>query len=57
MPQPEAALPETRERRCPSCRSQRIAPMGRVLATETTIKSKHWCAACGTAFWLVRLAP
>jgi hypothetical protein len=57
MPSPEPALPETFERRCPSCRSQRVTPMGRVLATDTTIKSKHWCAACGTAFWFVRKTP
>jgi transcriptional regulator NrdR family protein len=54
MPPPEPALPETRERRCPACQSQRVTPMGRVLATDTAIKSKHWCEACGTAFWLVR---
>jgi hypothetical protein len=31
--------------------------MGRVLATDTAIKEKHWCEACGTAFWFVRRAP
>ncbi len=55
MPSPEPALPETRERRCPSCRSQRIVPMGRVFANrDGVIKEKHWCEACGTAFWFVR---
>jgi hypothetical protein len=54
MPSPDPALRETRERRCPSCRSQRVIPMGRVLASDAGVKEKHWCEACGTAFWFVR---
>lgn len=50
MPSPEPALPATHERRCPACQGQRIAPMGRVLASDAGVKEKHWCEACGTAF-------
>ena len=57
MPSPEAVLLETHKRRCPSCQGQRITPMGRVLATATSIWEKSWCQACGTAFWFVRRAP
>jgi hypothetical protein len=57
MPPPAPALSDTREPRCPACRSQRIAPAGRALATDATIESKHLCQAGGTACWLVRRAP
>jgi uncharacterized Zn finger protein len=54
MPLPEPALPETRERRCPACRSERIAHVGGVVTIKGRIKVKHRCEACGTVFWLVR---
>jgi hypothetical protein len=30
---------------------------GRALASDTAIKSKQWCSACGTAVWPVRPVP
>jgi DNA-directed RNA polymerase subunit RPC12/RpoP len=56
MPSPEPTLSETPERRCPSCQSLRVTPIGRVLATDTEIKSEHRCEACGAEFWFVRVA-
>ena len=46
-------LPETLDRRCPSCASERIAPAGRARAGGGMIKEELRCAACGTAFCLV----
>ncbi len=54
---PEPALPETWERRCPACQSERIVHAGRVTAGEGMIRVVHQCEACGTAFWFVRKAP
>jgi formate dehydrogenase maturation protein FdhE len=55
MPSPEPELPETRERgSCPVCQSERIAPVGRVMASDGVIKVQHRCDACETAFWFVR---
>jgi uncharacterized protein (DUF983 family) len=54
MPPPDAPLPETRERRCPACRSERITPVVHVIGVETVVKVEHRCEACGTAFWFVR---
>ena len=56
MPPPESTLPETRERRCPSCASERIEPVSHVTASEGTIKVEYRCEACSTAFWFVRNA-
>ena len=53
---PEPELPETRERRCPSCASQRITPVSHVTAICGLIKVEHRCEACATAFWVVRNA-
>jgi hypothetical protein len=53
---PEPELPETRERRCPSCASQRITPVSHVTAICGLIKVEHRCEACATAFWVVRSA-
>ena len=54
MASPEPALPETRARRCPSCRSERIAPLSHVTALSGVIKVEHRCEACAAAFWFVR---
>ena len=54
MPAPERPLLETHERRCPTCGSQRLVPMGRVVAMAELLKEKRWCEACGTACWFVR---
>ena len=57
MPPPEPALPETRERPCPSCASERmIQPVSHVAASEGMIKVEYRCEACGTTFFVVRKA-
>jgi hypothetical protein len=47
---PEPALPESRERRCPYCKSDRIAPGGRITAGAGRIALELRCAVCGLAF-------
>jgi predicted Zn-ribbon and HTH transcriptional regulator len=54
MPSPESKLPETRERRCPACQSEDIAPVGHVVAGDGLIRVQHRCEACGIAFRFVR---
>jgi hypothetical protein len=56
MPQvpPEPGQPESRERHCPSCQSERIVHAGRVITTGGMIRAEHRCEACGTAFVFVR---
>jgi hypothetical protein len=54
MTSPEPVLPETRERVCPSCQSERIVHAGQVIAGGGTIRSEQRCEACGAAFWFVR---
>ena len=49
-----AGLPETVERRCPSCTSEQLAPVGRVTAAWGMIKEEVWCEACETVFVFVR---
>jgi hypothetical protein len=44
------ALPETRTRRCPSCKSERTAPVGHVIGCGGMIKEELRCAVCATAF-------
>jgi hypothetical protein len=44
------ALPETRTRRCPSCKSERAAPVGHVIGCGGMIKEELRCAVCTTAF-------
>jgi hypothetical protein len=54
MSPPEAALPETRARRCPACHSEEIVPVGHVVAGDGLVKVQHRCEACGIVFWFVR---
>jgi DNA-directed RNA polymerase subunit RPC12/RpoP len=54
MASPESELPETRERRCPACQSERIVNAGNVAFEGMMVKSEHRCAVCGSAFWFVR---
>jgi transcriptional regulator NrdR family protein len=54
MPQPEAALPETRDRRCPTCQSEQTVQEGRVEAAGKIIKPERRCEACGARFVFVR---
>ena len=51
---PEPALPESLERRCLACQSERVVYAGRVTPGDGTIRAEHRCEACGTAFWFVR---
>jgi uncharacterized protein (DUF983 family) len=51
---PEPAVPESLERRCPSCLSERVVYEGRVTAGEGMTRAEHRCEACGAAFWYVR---
>jgi uncharacterized protein with PIN domain len=52
------ALPETKERRCPSCHGGTITPANHLLAIDDRLikvtKEEFRCRACGTAFWIVR---
>ena len=50
----ESALPETRERRCPSCQSEQIVYAGRIIGVGGLVKVEHRCEECGTAFLFVR---
>jgi hypothetical protein len=58
MPPSEDGPPETWERRCPACDSEAITPANHFLAIDDrlikVIKEEFRCAACGTAFWIVR---
>jgi transposase-like protein len=54
MPPPEPELPETRERPCPACQSEEIAPVGHVVAGDRLVKVRHRCESCGIGFWFVR---
>jgi uncharacterized protein (DUF983 family) len=51
---PAPALPETRERRCPSCQSEQIVYAGRIMGVGGMVKVERRCEACGTAFLFVR---
>ena len=44
------ALPETRTRCCPSCKSERTAPVGHVIGYGGMIKEELRCVVCATAF-------
>lgn len=54
MPSPEPALPETDARRCPYCKSERVAPVGRILVGAGLLKEELRCGVCGTPFMVVR---
>jgi hypothetical protein len=56
MAPPEPELPETRERRCPACQSDAVAPAGHVSAAKGMIHVRHRCEACSIAFVFVRKA-
>jgi hypothetical protein len=47
---PEPALPESLERRCPYCKSERIAPGGRITAGAGMVTLELRCEVCGLAF-------
>ena len=57
MSSTESTLPETRERRCPACQSERIGHAGHGFVAGLVIKAVSRCETCGCAFWLVRRAP
>ena len=54
MPSAEPELPETHERQCPVCHSDRIAPAGHVVTAGGLIKAEYRCETCGLAFFVVR---
>jgi hypothetical protein len=47
---PEPALPESLERRCPYCKSEQIAPGGRITAGAGRITLELRCAVCELVF-------
>jgi DNA-directed RNA polymerase subunit M/transcription elongation factor TFIIS len=50
-------LPETDERRCPSCQSRELTRMGYlILSGETVTEEFLRCEPCGTPFLFVRKA-
>jgi hypothetical protein len=48
---------ETRERRCPFCRSHSVQPHVRIVAIDGLLKLDHRCDACGGVFVFVRQLP
>jgi hypothetical protein len=50
MPSPKPTLREIHERRCPYCKSERIAPGGRITAGAGMIKVELRCEVCRTVF-------
>ena len=50
------ALPETGARRCPECKSEQLAPVGRVTAGGGAIKEEVRCESCETVFVFVKLS-
>jgi hypothetical protein len=48
------ALPHARQRRCPACLAEQVAPVGRVVAANGLIHVEHRCEACRTGFFVVR---
>ena len=47
-------LRETRDRRCPHCRSENVEALGHVTVGDGMIKQDHRCAGCSALFLLVR---
>jgi hypothetical protein len=56
LPSLKPALPEIRERRCPYCMGDQVAPAGHILGQAGMIKVEYRCTACATAFLFVRTA-
>jgi predicted Zn-ribbon and HTH transcriptional regulator len=54
MASPDPVLPETGERQCPACQSEKIVHAGYVVGGGGLIRSEQRCEACGTAFWFAR---
>ena len=50
---PRAPLPETRQRRCPTCKGNTIRAANHLFASEGMTKEEFRCLACGTAFWIL----
>ena len=46
-------LPETRQRRCPTCKGNTIRAANHLFASEGMTKEEFRCLACGTAFWIL----
>jgi hypothetical protein len=56
MPPQGGTLPETDERRCPYCKSNRTVAVGHVIAVDWMIKEERRCQGDQTAFLVVRVA-
>jgi hypothetical protein len=53
----EPRMPDTREPLvCPACDSERIAPIGDILAVGRLIRVTHRCTTCGSLSVLFRKA-
>jgi len=48
------SLCETRARLCPHCLSLDVAPIGRVVADRTALRSAYQCRACSKEFVFLR---
>jgi hypothetical protein len=47
------APPETAERRCPACQSDRVTPAEHVIVSGGVVVRKEYrCAACGAVLWV-----
>ena len=53
-PSSESDIPETRERRCPACHTDRIASDRTATAAGGSIKVAYRCEACGRSFYIAR---
>jgi len=49
-----AALLQARERRCPACLGEQVAPVGRFIAADGQLHVENRCEACRTGFFFVR---
>jgi hypothetical protein len=45
---------ESRERLCPHCLSLDVAPVGRVVADRTALRSAYQCRDCSKEFVFIR---
>jgi hypothetical protein len=55
LPSTGPAVPETRQRCCPACQSERATNANRLRVIQNKVtKEELQCEACGTAYWYVR---
>src|SRR5262245_61530993 len=46
-------LPETRQRRCPTCKGGTLRAANHLFASEGVTKEELRCLACSAAFWIL----